>query len=116
MTPASDCQGGGVFNTVGGGGNLVAYWDMNDIVGTTAVFFFLANTAKLPTYYLARQFEYAEIGFTVRFLPFVVLGAIAGFWLVKKFTNQGYLRFVSWATFAKTWKKSVSIRRSARFL
>ena len=68
-------------------------------VGTTAVFFFLANTAKLPTYYLARQFDHAEIGFTIRFLPFVVLGALAGFWLVKKLTNQGYLRFVYWATF-----------------
>ncbi len=69
-------------------------------VGTTALFFFMANTAKLPTYYFARQFDHAELGFTARFLPFVVLGALLGFWLVKRFTNQGYLKFVYWATFA----------------
>jgi uncharacterized membrane protein YfcA len=68
-------------------------------VGTTALFFFIANTAKLPTYYFAKQFEHAELGFTVRFLPFVVIGAMVGFWLVKNFTNQGYLKFVYWATF-----------------
>lgn len=68
-------------------------------VGTTALFFFMANTAKLPTYYFANQFEHAELGFTIRFLPLVVIGAICGFWLVKKFTNQGYLKFVYWATF-----------------
>lgn len=69
-------------------------------VGTTALFFFMANTAKLPTYYFASQFEHAELGFTIRFLPLVALGAVLGFWLVRRFTNQGYLRFVYWATFA----------------
>lgn len=69
-------------------------------VGSTALFFFMANTAKLPTYYFARQFEHAEIGFTLRFLPLVVLGALTGFWLVRRFTNQGYLKFIYYATFA----------------
>ena len=41
-------------------------------VGTTALFFFMANTAKLPTYYFANQFEHAEWSFTIRFLPLVV--------------------------------------------
>lgn len=74
--------------------------DRRAFVGTTALFFAMANTAKLPAYYLAGQFHNAEIGFTARFLPCVVAGAIFGFWLNKRLTDTSFLRFVYAATFA----------------
>jgi uncharacterized protein len=77
--------------------------DRRAFVGTTALFFAMANTAKLPTYYAAGLFEQAELSFTVRFLPCVVVGAIVGFWLNKRLTDSGFLRFVYWATFAVGW-------------
>ncbi len=58
------------------------------------------NTAKLPAYYVAGQFQHAELGFTVRFLPCVVAGAIFGFWLNRRLTDTSFQRFVYIATFA----------------
>ena len=69
-------------------------------VGTTALFFAMANTAKLPTYYFAGQFDRTEPSFIVKFLPCVLAGALAGFWLVKRMTDLSYLRFVYYATFS----------------
>lgn len=74
--------------------------DRRTFVGTTALFFAMANASKLPAYYLAGQFAHAELGFTVRFLPCVVAGALVGFWLNKRLTDLSFLRFVYVATFA----------------
>lgn len=74
--------------------------DRRTFVGTTALFFAMANASKLPTYYLAGQFEHAELGFTVRFVPCLIAGAAVGFWLNKRLTDFGFLRFVYVATFA----------------
>ncbi|MFT3789022.1 MAG: sulfite exporter TauE/SafE family protein [Tepidisphaeraceae bacterium] len=68
-------------------------------VGSAAVFFFLANTAKLPTYILAGQFAKAEPSFIVKFLPLVVAGALVGFYLVRRMTDSGYLKLINVATF-----------------
>lgn len=74
--------------------------DRRAYVGTTALFFAMTNTAKLPAYYLAGQFRNAELGFAARFLPCVVVGAIFGFWLNKRLSDMSFLRFVYLATFA----------------
>ena len=74
--------------------------DRRTFVGTTALFFAMANASKLPAYYFAGQFEHAELGFTVRFLPCLVAGAAVGFWLNKRLTDFSFLRFVYVATFA----------------
>lgn len=69
-------------------------------VGTAACFFFIANAAKFPTYVFAGQFAKAEFSFTAMFFPLVVLGAVCGFYLVRKMTDLAFLRFVYYATFA----------------
>ena len=74
--------------------------DRRAFVGTTALFFAMANTAKLPAYYLAGQFHNAELSFTVRFLPCVIVGALFGFWLNQRLTDTSFLKFVYVATFA----------------
>jgi len=74
--------------------------DRRAFVGTTAVFFAGVNLTKVPVYVWAGQFARAELGFTARFLPLVVAGAIVGFWLNRRMTDVGFLRFVYHATFA----------------
>lgn len=74
--------------------------DRRAFVGTTALFFAMVNTAKLPAYYLAGQFKQAELGFTIRFLPCVVVGAIVGFAMNRRLSDLGFLRVVYVATFA----------------
>jgi uncharacterized membrane protein YfcA len=77
--------------------------DRRIFVGTTAVFFFLANSSKLPTYYLAGQFSKINPMLTLKLVPFVIAGAIFGAWLVKKLTDQSYFRFVYMAVFGIGW-------------
>lgn len=74
--------------------------DRRAFVGTTALFFAMANTAKLPAYYFAGQFRHAELAFTARFLPCVLAGALFGFWLNKRLTDTSFLKFIYVATFA----------------
>ncbi|MBC7784916.1 MAG: sulfite exporter TauE/SafE family protein [Burkholderiales bacterium] len=77
--------------------------DRRVFVGTTAVFFFLANTSKLPTYYMAGLFDRIDWRLTLKLLPLVILGAACGFWLVKRLTDQSYFRFIYGAVFAVGW-------------
>lgn len=68
-------------------------------VGSSALFFAMANTAKLPTYYFAHQFERIDPLLVLRFVPCVVAGAIVGAWLVRRMTDLSFLHFVYWVTF-----------------
>jgi uncharacterized protein len=68
-------------------------------VGTVAVFFFFVNTSKLPAYYLAGQFNDVPYLLVLQLCPLVVLGAICGFQLIKRLTDQSFFRFVYIAVF-----------------
>ncbi len=72
-------------------------------VGTFAYYFFILNTAKLPAYWLADQFANAEPGFTVRFVPLVVAGALFGFWVNKRLNDAVFTRIVYFITFVLGW-------------
>lgn len=72
-------------------------------VGTCAVYFFLLNTAKLPAYYFTGQFAHAQLSFTIRFLPLVVVGAIVGRWLNRKMSDTFFTKIVYIVTFALGW-------------
>jgi len=56
-------------------------------VGTVAVFFFFANSSKLPTYWLAGQFDAVPWKLVLMLAPLVMLGSAAGFWLIKRLTD-----------------------------
>ncbi len=77
--------------------------DRRVFVGTTAVFFFFANSSKLPTYYLAGQFDQVDWKTTALLAPLVLAGAGAGFWLIRKLTDQSFFRFVYIAVFLMGW-------------
>jgi uncharacterized protein len=68
-------------------------------VGTCAIYFFILNTAKLPAYYLANQFQYARLGFTMKFLPLVVVGAVLGLWLNHHIDEKLFVKIVYLVTF-----------------
>lgn len=72
-------------------------------VGTSAVYFFILNTAKLPAYWASGQFAHAELPFTVRFLPLVLAGAIFGRWLNKRLSDKLFINIVYAITFGLGW-------------
>ncbi len=74
--------------------------DRRVFVGTTAVFFFLANSAKLPFYYWVGQFDSVNWSQAAMLAPLVFVGAGCGFLLIKKLTDQSFFRFVYIAVFA----------------
>ncbi len=77
--------------------------DRQLFVGTTAVYFFLLNSAKLPAYYASGQFAHARLSFTIRFLPLVVIGAIFGRWLNRRINDRVFTNIVYIVTFALGW-------------
>lgn len=72
-------------------------------VGTSALYFFILNSSKLPVYWQAGQFEHAELGFTLKFLPLVVCGALFGFWVNKRLGDKVFTKVVYLLTFVLGW-------------
>jgi uncharacterized protein len=77
--------------------------DRELFVGTCAVYFFILNTAKLPAYYASGQFAHAQLSFTLRFLPLVVIGALIGRWLIRRMSDTLFTKIVYIVTFALGW-------------
>jgi uncharacterized membrane protein YfcA len=72
-------------------------------VGTCAAYFFLLNTAKLPVYYAAGQFQDARLSFTMLALPIVLGGALFGLWLNKRMSDRLFTTVVYIITFVLGW-------------
>jgi uncharacterized membrane protein YfcA len=72
-------------------------------VGTSALYFFLLNSAKLPAYYASGQFAHAQFSFTARFFPLVVIGAVFGRWLNTRLSDRLFTTIVYIVTFALGW-------------
>ena len=77
--------------------------DRQLFVGTCAVYFFILNSAKLPAYYFANQFQHAELSFTMKFLPLVLAGAVFGFWLNRHLSDKLFTKIVYSLTFLMGW-------------
>ena len=77
--------------------------DRKLFVGTSALYFFILNSAKLPAYYASGQFAKAELSFTVQFLPLVVAGALFGFWVNKRINDKVFAKIVYSLTFVLGW-------------
>jgi uncharacterized membrane protein YfcA len=72
-------------------------------VGTTALYFFLVNTAKLPGYWKAGLFEHLSPVFALKFLPLVIAGAVFGFWINRRVSDILFSRLVYAITFVLGW-------------
>jgi hypothetical protein len=72
-------------------------------VGACAVYFFILNTAKLPAYWFSGQFAHIELSFTLKFLPLVVVGAVAGRWINQRLNDRLFITIVYFVTFMLGW-------------
>ena len=72
-------------------------------VGTSAIYFFIVNTAKLPVYWYGGLFTNASPVFGARFLPIVILGALAGWWIKTRISDLLFSRLVYSITFVLGW-------------
>lgn len=77
--------------------------DRRLFVGTCAIYFFLLNSAKLPAYWAAGQFQHAELSFTLKFIPLVIAGALFGFWVNRRMSDKVFTKLVYMVTFALGW-------------
>ena len=68
-------------------------------VATCALYFFVLNAAKMPSYYYAGQFKHAELSFTMLFLPVLVAGAVFGFWVNKRMSDKLFTNVIYFCTF-----------------
>jgi uncharacterized membrane protein YfcA len=63
-------------------------------VGTTAIFFAALNWIKVPAYAALGQFTRANALATAALLPFAILGALAGVWLIRKVSPERFYTLV----------------------
>jgi uncharacterized membrane protein YfcA len=77
--------------------------DRQAFVGTSAIYFFILNTAKLPVYWASGMFRHAEWSFTFKFLPLVLAGAVFGKWLNRRMSDKLFTRIVYAVTFCLGW-------------
>jgi len=68
-------------------------------VGTSALYFFMLNSSKMPFYFAAGMFESANLGFSLQFAPLVLLGAVVGWLILKKMSDRVFSKIVYAATF-----------------
>lgn len=64
------------------------------MVATSAMFFFCANTAKLPTYWQAGLFDRISVPFALKFFPLVLAGALFGRWLTRRMSDKVFVQIV----------------------
>lgn len=65
------------------------------MIGTVAWFFFLVNLIKLPFHiFLWGTINSDTVKFTVFSIPFIVVGALVGIWLIKRINDVWYRRFI----------------------
>lgn len=64
--------------------------DKQEFIGTAAWFFFLVNMSKIPVFVGLGMITTATIGFDLVLLPMVILGAVAGYYLLPKIPQRAF--------------------------
>lgn len=98
---------GGVTTMVGNlAGSVMAIYLLtmrlpkNEYIGTAAWFFAIINWIKIPFHIFVWQtITIDSFLLDLTLIPFVALGALIGFYLVKKITDQKYRWFIIFMTF-----------------
>lgn len=72
-------------------------------VGTSATYFFMLNTAKLPSYAITGQFRSVSPAFSLCFVPALVAGALFGFWVNRRMRDRLFVQIVYGTTFLLGW-------------
>ena len=67
----------------------------NIYIGTTAWFFLVINLFKLPFHvFVWNTIERKILVLDLMMLPFILVGAVTGIWIVKKFSDKHYRWFI----------------------
>ena len=67
----------------------------NIYIGTTAWFFLVINLFKLPFHvFVWNTIEQKILILDLMMLPFILVGAVSGIWIVKKFSDKHYRWFI----------------------
>ncbi|MEM8874981.1 MAG: sulfite exporter TauE/SafE family protein [Planctomycetota bacterium] len=72
-------------------------------VGTSALYFFMLNNAKIPAYIMAGQFADVNWIGGAALAPLVLVGALFGFALKKRMTDALFMKLVYVVTFMLGW-------------
>ena len=72
-------------------------------VGTSAIYFFIVNTAKMPVYAYGGLFRDASPIYGLRFLPVVIVGAIFGWWIKTRINERMFIAIIYGVTFFIGW-------------
>ncbi|GHA38118.1 UPF0721 transmembrane protein [Devosia pacifica] len=67
--------------------------------GTTAYFFAIVNTAKLPPYYFLGQLNPANLALSAALAPVGIVSVIAGVYLVRRISAAFFYRIAYWLVF-----------------
>ncbi|HRK29591.1 MAG TPA: sulfite exporter TauE/SafE family protein [Tepidisphaeraceae bacterium] len=67
-------------------------------VGTSALYFFILNTAKLPAYLAAGMFDSVQLNLITILTPLVLIGAAIGALMVKRLSDRIFTQVVYGAT------------------
>lgn len=74
---------------------LAMHLPKNSFIGTGAWFFLIINTSKFPLHlFVWKTITLQSLKLDIFLLPGVILGALAGIWLVKKIPDRTYRSFV----------------------
>lgn len=77
--------------------------DRRVFVGTCALYFGFLNVAKLPAYWALGLFGQVSPGFSLMFLPLVLLGALCGLYMIQRLSDVRFSQIIYGATFVLGW-------------
>lgn len=69
--------------------------EKNEFIGTSAWFFFIINLFKFPLHvFVWKTITLKTLGYNVVAIPFIIIGAFIGIWIVKRIPNSLYRWFI----------------------
>jgi uncharacterized membrane protein YfcA len=77
--------------------------ERRQFVGTSAFYFFLLNSTKVPFYFAAGMFEKVPWSFSLLFAPLVLGGAIVGWFILRQLSDKRFSQITYFVTFALGW-------------
>jgi len=67
----------------------------NSFIGTTAWFFLVLNAFKLPFHiFFWKTISWEVVWLDLMLLPLIIIGAVAGIWVVRQFSDRSYRWFI----------------------
>ena len=66
--------------------------DKNNFIGTRAWYFLIVNSFKIPFSVHLGLITASSLAFNIKLIPMILIGALIGFWVVKRISPQMFMR------------------------